>query len=97
MNIKQSISNDEWRVKIFKALADETRLKLIRQLAKKQSTIPYADLTATAETGKSMLSYHLRLLKEAGLISITREGQRKFVGLNREVFNAVLPGFLQTL
>lgn len=97
MNIKQSISNDEWRVKIFKALADETRLALIRKLSQHQQPTPYAALADAAEIGKSMFSYHIRLLREAGLIDVTRQGQRKFVQINREVFEGVLPGFLHTL
>lgn len=97
MNIKQSISNDEWRVKIFKALADEKRIAVIRELSRHSRPVHYAMISQLLNTGKSMVSYHLRLLKEAGLIDISRDGQQKFVTLNRKVFEAVLPGFLRTL
>ena len=97
MNIKQSISNDEWRVKIFKALADEKRLAVIRELSRHSDPVAYAKIANVLGAGKSMASYHLKMLREAGLIEITRNGQQKFVTLNRKVFAGVLPGFLQTL
>ncbi|WDF81538.1 metalloregulator ArsR/SmtB family transcription factor [Lacticaseibacillus pabuli] len=97
MNIKQSISNDEWRVKIFKALADEQRLAVIRELTRHSDPVAYAKISDLLGTGKSMISYHLKMLREAGLIEVTRNGQQKFITLNRKVFAGVLPGFLQTL
>ncbi|MCI1283176.1 ArsR/SmtB family transcription factor [Lacticaseibacillus songhuajiangensis] len=97
MNIKQTISNDELRIKIFKALADQTRLNTIRTLKASWQPIPYSELATTMKCGKSTASYHLKLLSEAGLITLKKVGQAKFVSLNREVFDGVLPGFLKTL
>ena len=97
MNIKQSISNDELRVKIFKALADENRLAIIRHLNQVPKMMEYTRLTAGFELSKSTMSYHLRILREAGLITMVRHDQHKAVAINREVFDGVLPGFLRTL
>jgi DNA-binding transcriptional ArsR family regulator len=97
MNIKQTISNDELRVKIFKALADQTRLNVIRTLKSEWQPTPYAQLAASMNCSKSTASYHLKLLQEAGLITLTKEGQAKSITLNREVFDGVLSGFLKTL
>lgn len=97
MNIKQSISNDELRVKIFKALADENRLAIVRALREHHNSLEYAKLGSLFTLGKSTLSYHLKIMREAGLVTVTRTGQSKSVALNVQVFDGVLPGFLRTL
>lgn len=97
MNIKQSISNDEWRVKIFKALADENRLAIVRLLHEQHNQMAYATLVSQLDVGKSTASYHLKIMQEAGLVTIARQGQTKSVELNQIVFDGVLPGFLKTL
>ena len=97
MNIKQSISNDEWRVKIFKALADESRLSIVRALHEHHNKMAYAELVDQLNCGKSTASYHLKIMQEAGLVTTVRQGQSKIVELNQIVFDGVLPGFLKTL
>lgn len=97
MNIKQSISNDELRVKIFKALADENRLRIVRLLRDNHNQMDYSKLADALEVGKSTVSYHFKIMREAGLITITRHGQLKTITLNEMVFNGVLPGFLKSL
>lgn len=97
MNIKQSISNDEWRVKIFKALADESRLTIVRALREQHNKMAYATLVSQLNCGKSTASYHLKIMQEAGLVTTSRQGQTKTVELNQIVFDGVLPGFLKTL
>jgi DNA-binding transcriptional ArsR family regulator len=97
MNIKQSISNDELRVKIFKALADENRLAIVRLLHENHDNMEYGKLSAAFNVGKSTISYHLKIMHEAGLITFVRHGQSKDVQLNKMVFDGVLPGFLATL
>lgn len=97
MNIKQSISNDELRVKIFKALADENRLAIVRLLHENHDHMDYAKLADTLEVGKSTVSYHFKIMRESGLITVKRQGQAKSIILNTMVFNGVLPGFLSSL
>ena len=49
------------------------------------------------DINKSTASYHFKTLREAGLTTTRKVGQNKFVSLNLDVFNTVLPGFLDTL
>ena len=42
------------------------------------------DLTDAFQTGQSRLSFHLRVLKEAGLVLDRREGRWMYYALNRE-------------
>ncbi|WP_084653892.1 ArsR/SmtB family transcription factor [Paenibacillus zanthoxyli] len=69
----QKIINDELRVKIFKALADETRLDIIRALYASKKEMNCGEVGHIRDTTKSNTSYHLRTLKEAKLIKVRKE------------------------
>src|SRR5262245_28428414 len=62
-------------VQFFKALADETRLKIVGLLAQQ----PYSgeQLAVILEVKPATVSHHLTKLAEAGLVSATAEGHSK--------------------
>ncbi|WP_028984122.1 ArsR/SmtB family transcription factor [Sporolactobacillus terrae] len=98
MKIKQvNVDQDEYRVKILKALADEGRLKIVRMLYAKHRELSCGEIGENLELNKSTVSYHFKTLREAGLTTTRRVAQNKFVSLNEEVFNEFLPGFLDSL
>ena len=55
------------------ALADETRLDILDRL--KEGECCVCELTDTLQTGQSRLSFHLKVLKDAGLIHDRPEGR----------------------
>ena len=57
----------------FRALGDETRLRIIEQLASGERSV--SDLMARLDLGQSLMSHHLRILRESGLVSDRREGR----------------------
>jgi len=57
---------------IFKALADERRVLIMRLLA--ESELCVCDLVELFDIEYSKLSYHLKVLKDAGLVSANRDG-----------------------
>ncbi len=67
---------------LFHALSDETRLELLNRL--KQGEQCVCELTDALQTGQSKLSFHLRVLKEAGLIRDRPEGRWMYYSLNQE-------------
>lgn len=69
-------------VTIFHALSDETRLRLIACLKDGEHCV--CDLTETFRTGQSRLSFHLKVLKEAGLVKDRPEGRWIYYALNEE-------------
>lgn len=97
MNIEQQTNLNELRVKIFKALADETRLAIIKLLLQTDKEQSCGDIGMQCDASKSNASYHFRTLREAGLIKVRKDAQSKLVTLNRETFETFLPGFLDTL
>ncbi|MEQ1794208.1 MAG: metalloregulator ArsR/SmtB family transcription factor [Nitrospira sp.] len=67
---------------LFHALSDQTRLELIEKLKDGERCV--CELTDALQTGQSRLSFHLRVLKEAGLIRDRPEGRWMYYSLNRE-------------
>lgn len=68
--------------KVFQALSDETRLLILEQLKDGEQCV--CDLTEVFKTGQSRLSFHLRVLKEAGLILARPEGRWMYYSLNAD-------------
>jgi DNA-binding transcriptional ArsR family regulator len=71
--------------RVFSALADPTRRDMVARLAVSDATVnelaePY-DVTIQA------VSKHLKVLQDAGLVSRSREAQRRPVHLEAEVFD----------
>lgn len=60
-------------VSMFKALSDETRLKIIKML--EQGELCVCDIVAALDMQQSKVSFHLGVLKEAGFIQDRKEGR----------------------
>ena len=66
---------------VFHALADATRLEIIEHLSHGEQCV--CDLTDILETGQSRLSFHLKILKEAGIVDSRRDGRWIYYTSNR--------------
>jgi ArsR family transcriptional regulator len=64
---------------LFHALSDETRLGILEMLRDGEQCV--CDLQATFDAAQSRLSYHLKVLRDAGLVSDRREGRWSFYSL----------------
>lgn len=58
---------------VFQALSDETRLRILDRLRHGERCV--CDLTDALDAAQSRLSFHLRTLKQAGLVHDRREGR----------------------
>ncbi len=72
---------------LFQALADETRLQILRELQGGEQCV--CDLTGALGTGQSRLSFHLKTLKDAGLVTARREGRGMYYALSSEGLETV--------
>ena len=61
-------------VRLLAALADPTRLAIVRELAATSETCA-CDFTAIGDVGQPTISHHLRVLREAGVVTSERRGQ----------------------
>src|SRR5437868_15162085 len=58
---------------LFHALSDETRLSILDMLREGERCV--CELTDALDAAQSRLSFHLRVLKDAGLVSDRKEGR----------------------
>jgi len=71
--------------RVFAALADPTRRDMVARLTVADATVN--DLAAPYAVSLQAVSRHLKVLEEAGLVSRSREAQRRPVHLEAEVFD----------
>ena len=74
----------ERAVELFHALSDETRLQIIELLRKGERCV--CDLTDTLDAAQSRLSFHLRVLRDAGIVRDRKDGRWVHYELNRDAF-----------
>lgn len=67
----------------FQALSDPIRLRILGLLADGERCV--CDLMSELDAAQSRLSFHLRVLKDAGLVASRREGQWIYYTLQRDV------------
>ena len=67
---------------VFHALSDRTRLSILQRLRFGERCV--CDLTDALDAAQSRLSFHLKVLKEAGLVTDRREGRWTYYTLNSE-------------
>ncbi len=69
----------ESAARLFRALGDESRLRLLEFLIKKESNV--TDISLKMNEGISTISQRLRLLRSEGLVKRRREGKHFFYSL----------------
>ena len=85
------------KVRVFRALGDETRLAMIRKLRDAGGEMPCSALVQACKTTRTAASYHYKELEQAGLITRRRDGQSVTVILNIKVIAGALETLLRTL
>jgi ArsR family transcriptional regulator, arsenate/arsenite/antimonite-responsive transcriptional repressor len=68
----------------FRALGDENRLKILDRLRGGERCV--CELTDALDVGQSLLSFHLKALKDAGLVTDRRDGRWAYYTLNADAF-----------
>jgi ArsR family transcriptional regulator len=80
-------SRTERAIELFHALSDETRLEIIELLRKGERCV--CELTDTLDAAQSRLSFHLRVLKDAGIVRDRKDGRWVYYELDAEAFEEV--------
>ena len=75
-------------VRLLKAVADETRLSILRQL-RQCGEVCACDFVSCCDVAQPTVSHHLKVLREAGLI----EGERR----GSWIYYCLAPGALERL
>lgn len=84
-------------IELFKALADPFRLRIVAVLVSGEFTVQ--ELTRILKTGQSKVSWHLKILAEAGVLSVKRQGTWSYyrLGEGTPLFAAIRPAMEREL
>jgi DNA-binding transcriptional ArsR family regulator len=82
-------------VAVLQALADPVRLQAVRRLAEADGPIACSDFGLPV--AKSTGSHHLKVLREAGVVTAQVDGTRKFHTLRRADLDDRFPGLLDSV
>jgi ArsR family transcriptional regulator len=94
--ILESMTFEE-RAALFSALGDPIRLQVLDQLATGQRCV--CELQETIDIAPNLLSYHLRVLREAGLVEASKRGRwvdYRMAGAAADLVHRSLPTELVT-
>lgn len=72
---------------LFKALSDETRLKIINMLS--CGELCACDILRNLDISQPTLSYHMKMLTECGIVSADRRGAWMHYTLNAETVKRI--------
>jgi DNA-binding transcriptional ArsR family regulator len=87
-------TREEIRIeRVLAALGDPVRLLYVRELAKTPMGGVACGMIPLPVT-KSTRTHHLRILREAGVISMRADGTRRIACLRRDDLDALYPGLL---
>ena len=87
-------AREEIRIEqVLAALGDPVRLIFVRTLARSPA-VGVACGAIPLPVTKSTRTHHLRILREAGVISMRAEGTRRIASLRRDDLDALYPGLL---
>ena len=72
---------------VFRAIADPTRRRILGLLRDRRHTV--GELASNFRTSRPAISKHLRLLRDAGLVTTRKEGAARICGLNARPLRSV--------
>ncbi len=85
------MNTDTW-VKIFKALGEPTRLKILKLLSVRPMYV--CELEEVLQISQPRISQHLRVMKEAGLLKEKKDAQRTFYALRVQFLDDHFAGMI---
>lgn len=71
--------------KISKALGDANRLRILQHISKKGGCGQCAEINDVIELTQPSISHHIKILSEAGLIELEKEGRNHKYNLNERL------------
>ncbi|MCL4441324.1 MAG: metalloregulator ArsR/SmtB family transcription factor [Firmicutes bacterium] len=86
--LKNEIKTTEGLAPIFKALSDDTRLKIIYALSQEELCV--CDVASIIGSTVAAASHHLRFLKNIGLAKQRRQGKMIFYSLDDECVSTII-------
>lgn len=75
---------------LFKALSDETRLRMVQTMAGSRETLCECNIVPLFGLSQSTISYHLKVLREAGIVECEKRGLWTYCRVNPRALMAAV-------
>ncbi len=75
---------------LFKALSDETRLRIVRTLVRSAHELCECNIVPLFGLSQSTINYHLKILREAGIVECEKRGLWSYCRVNPRVLMAAV-------
>lgn len=72
----------------FKVLADPTRIRILNLLARNREPLCVCDIVENFDIGQPSISHHLKILRQARFVTVTRQGAFMYYSVNRDCLSA---------
>ena len=76
-------------VKVLAALADPTRLQIVQLLARQDEPLCVCEIVPRFALGQPTISHHLKVLREAGLVTWEKRGLWVYYALDRTTLGQI--------
>lgn len=83
-------------IEVCRALSEPIRVDMLSYMATADE-LPCTFLSEVLPVAKSTISYHIKVLHQAGLITVRKDGRNYHYRLRTDFFERWLPGFLEVL
>ena len=74
---------NEARAAIFRALGDETRLRIYQTIIEADEPLNVTELCERTDLSANLVSHHLQCLKNCQLVTVERDGRKRFYEVAR--------------
>jgi len=87
------------KAKVFKALADPVRLKIIEFLRDGEKCV--CEIIPHVDVAQPLVSRHLKILRDSGLVRVRKEGNRRYYSVSDskifKIIDAITPDLALSL
>lgn len=73
----------EARARIFRALGDETRLRVFQAIVEADGPLSVGEICERVGLSPNLVSHHLQCLKDCTLVDATKDGRKRFYDVAR--------------
>ncbi|MBS4538132.1 winged helix-turn-helix transcriptional regulator [Clostridium sp. D2Q-11] len=85
-------NKNEIDVDILKALADETRLDILKLLGNKEMNVN--EIAQNSRVSRPTISHHLQIMRRARIVEARKEGKETFYSVNNYVLTSLAQSIL---
>lgn len=86
------INENNIDIDVIKALADETRLDILRLLGNREMNVN--EIASNSTVSRPTISHHLQIMKRARILTSRKEGKEMYYSINTYVLTSLAQSIL---